>query len=214
MTDDFDQLTEADYEAARQAYDDGTLARQEEEYRKEFEALCVKTREKVELVLESACQKDPSIAALRAHNWIFDLSMTVMSIGTDDMLICPYDVMAMDPAKVEVILRHEWGHVFRGHGERGKAFVAEVNDPDNAKIWRVAFNCGGDLEVNSGLIPEIVAAGIQDECYVPGYGSCATFPPGLKAEEYARLVMADSDLLQAMEWHALARMKPKGNAPA
>jgi len=212
--DDFDQLTEADYEAARQAYDDGTIARQEEEYRKEFDALCVKAREKAELALESACQKDPSIAALRSHKWLYAEAFTVMAISTDDILICPDSVMTMDFARVEVILRHEWGHVVLGHGERGKAFVAKVNDPDNAKIWKSAFNCGADLEINSGLIQEIVAAGLRDECFLPGYGSCTAFPPGLKAEEYARLVMADQDLVHAMEWHALAVMKPKTADPA
>jgi hypothetical protein len=214
MSDDgIDELTEADYAAAREAYWTGTTAEAEEADRKEFEALCAKARAKVEQAMVSACQKDPSIAALRAHEWIYTESLTVMAIGPDDIVICPHSMMEMSLAQIEVLLRHEWGHVARQHHEREKTFLAEINDPDNAKIWKAAFNCGCDMEINSDLRADMIAANMETEGYLPGYGSCTAFPVGLKAEEYARLVMADADLLHAMEWQALRVMKPKSDLP-
>ena len=175
--DEYEELTEAEYDAIRKAYWDGAFENDEEEDRKEFEALCVKARAKVEQAMQSACLKDPSVAALRAHGeWAYTESLAIMAVGADDVIINPYIVMDTDLARIEIILRHEWGHVARGHHDREKAFVTEINDPDNAKIWKTAFNAGADMEVNSGLIAEIVAANLADECYVPGYRTCRSLP--------------------------------------
>jgi len=216
ISDESDDVTAEDMAYWNEAYAKADAEMQEwwEANRKSHEAeeqlreeLAAKARTKLEAALAVACEKDPDVAKLKGFDIIYVDGTGTISIGKDELMVEPQFVINTEHMALVVILRHEWMHHERNHGPRGTAFLDGLSKTENRKVWDWAFNAGADLEINSELKTDIEQAGLQDEACVPGHGTYRDWPPGLKAEDYARRIMATPDLRANMEQIAKTTVK-------
>ena len=191
---------EEEYDANCERYDAEAQLREE---------LTAKAKPKLEAALDEACERDPDVAKLRGLDLDYHEGVTTISISQKELIANPEFVVNTEHMALVVILRHEWMHQKLDHEARGKAFLDELSETENRKVWDWAFNAGADLEINSGLKTDIEQAGLQDEAYVPGHGDYRDWPPGLKAEEYARRIMATPDLRANVEQIAKTTVRLK-----
>jgi len=202
-------LSDADYRAGVQAYQSGQCAQDELDTQQAWDALCAKAAVKLARVVACACRLDPGIADMMAPgNWHFSEEEERMGIGARGLVIHPHFVIDEREDRIEVVLRHEWRHQALNHTARRDAFLTMIGHHPCLKVWQVAFNAGADLEANSTILTEILAAGLQDTAIVPGFGDYTEFAAGLPAEEYTRLIMATPPLLAEMEDRAHDRIMP------
>jgi len=163
--------------------------------------------EKLEKAFRAACEKDPSMAAMGEHwHWALAIDDTSFSIVSDANAKSEDKTFNFDPDRVrektleqlEVILRHEWAHVVLAHADWTKRFIADRDTSETPKVWILVTNTAADLEINSALYADLVSAGLGDEAFVPEHGMCENFPHGLKADDYASLIMASPELMAKM----------------
>ena len=145
------------------------------------------------------------MAALGEHwHWELSLTDTDISIVSDPnseektVSFGLEKLRHMTVDQLEVILRHEWGHVVLKHHEWDEQFKASRDQSESPEVWKLVANVAADMEVNSTLAPLLEAAGLADIAFIPGHGPYAYFPPGLKAEDYANMIITSPEIMAKM----------------
>jgi len=168
--------------------------------------------EKLEIAFRSACEKDPSMAIMATHwHWAIALDNTSFSITSDPksedktFYFDPDKVREKTLEQLEVILRHEWAHVVLNHHEWTEKFIEARDNSETQKVWRLLTNVATDLEINSMFSDLYEKSGLGEEALIPGKGDFAGCPMGLKAEDYANLIMASPELMAKMREFATWR---------
>ena len=190
-------------------HDEPALAEEQKKIDQEQYRLRETAMRKVKTAFLSVCQKYPSMARLNDLQWGTGGTHAPMATDGKTLYISPHAVIDMSFDRIELLLRHEWGHVVRKHSARCGEFITEMNDPANALIWDVLFGFGADLEVNSELVEDILKVGALDAT-LPGYGTYKEMPIGLTAEEYVHRIIDTPDLLKSsvLERNVLHNMNP------
>lgn len=142
--------------------------------------------------------RDPSMEAV-APGLRLDFSQQSMAIEGDIIVANPGFVCDHEPEAIAVVIQHEYRHIQHEDMIRGRILLQGLAKNEPREVWRTAFNAGADLEINAELLPTLEKAGLKNMSLIPGYGDYAALPPGLKAEEYARRIMATPELRADME---------------